>query len=177
MAADNRSIVITLKLETKDDADVSDATKETDNSNVAAQAGKGAAAKTLAIYAAKEVVETAAREAVDWGEYFWNRELTLNDDYIGQRDKQIALTQINRTISFASSIGGGAAAGTTILPGVGTAIGAMIGAIKSVTSIIRSNLQGQDQQNIMLRQMDAQLDFTRSRAGWSIQAASIGEDL
>lgn len=176
MAADTRSIVVTLKLDNSS-AGASDNENPTDGTDAANKTDKNSTAKAVAAFAVMKTAQLVTSEVVNWGEYYWNRELTLTDDYIGQRNKNIAMTQINRGISYASTIGSMAIAGTTIGGPIGTAVGAAIGIATSAVSIMRSNLQGQDQQNIHLRQMDAQLDFTRSRAGWSTQAASIGEDL
>ena len=92
-------------------------------------------------------------------------------------NKNIALMQINRATSAVSTIGSMTASGASVGGWVGAIIGAFIGTVTAGAGIIRSNIQGQEQQDIALRQMDAQLQFTRSRAGWSLQAASIGEDL
>lgn len=169
---DNRSIVITLKLDNgesnnNDTENQTSAKKKDDKDNVS---------KAVAVFAVAHLVQTAASESVAWGEYIWNRELTLKDDYIGQRNKSIATTQINRGISLISNVGTMTASGAAFGP-VGAIIGAAVGAVSGIAGIVRSNLQGQEQQNITLTQMDAQLGFTRSRAGWSTQAASIGEDL
>ena len=131
----------------------------------------------VALFAVAKSVEIGAREIVSWAEYNWNKELTLNDDYIGQRNKNIAITQINRAVGAFSTIASSTASGAAIGGLTGALIGAVVGTFSTVSGIIRSNVQGQDQQNIAIRQMDAQLDFTRSRAGWSLKAASIGEDL
>ena len=56
-------------------------------------------------------------------------------------------------------------------------IGAVIGISTQVAAIVRSNVQGRDQQNIQIRQWNEQMSFTRARAGFSTHAASIGEDL
>lgn len=173
--ADNRSIIITLKV---DDSGVgeTDISNQVDTSKKEASTNSDHSAKAAAKALAIQAVGIAANEATAWAEYYWNRELTLNDDYVGQRSKQIALTQINRGISLVSTIGSSTAAGAAFGP-AGAIIGAVLGTVTAIAGIARSNIQGQDQQNIMLRQINAGLDFTRSRAGWSTTAASIGEDL
>ena len=173
--ADNRSVVITLKLDKGDDDNsVSEQVKTDTGKN-----DKDKTNKSLKTYAAAQIASLVTSEMVNWGEYFWDRELTLNDDYIGQRDKAIITMQINRGISAGSSIVSSVASGLALSGGnpVGAAIGFVVGLTTQAASIIRSNVQGRDKQNIMLRQMNAQLEFTRSRAGWSTHAASIGEDL
>lgn len=175
MAADNRSIVITLKLQNEETSDT-DISNQTNTSGAESKSDKNKTAKAAYAAMAIQAGQTALNEVTAWAEYYWNRELTLNDDYVGQRNKQIALTQINRGISAISTIGSFTALGAQAGP-IGAAIGAVVGTVVASASIIRSNVQGKDQQDIAIRQMEAQLDFTRSRAGWSLQAASIGEDL
>lgn len=174
MAVDNRSVVITLKLD-QGNGDSNDVSNQV---NIGSKKDdKDSTAKMVAKYAVAQVASIATSEMVSWGEYYWNRQLTLTDDYVGQRNKQIAITQINRGINLVSSIGSSVIAGAAVGGVAGAIVGGIVGAATQIASITRSNLQGQDQQNIHLRQMNAQLDFTRSRAGWSLQAASIGEDL
>ena len=171
--ADNRSVVITLKL----DSNASEETKPTDTSTVKQSTDKNGSMKAVAAFAVAQMAQLAASELVAWGEYYQNKELTLSDDYIGQRNKNIATTQINRAVSAISTIGSMTATGAMTGGWVGAIIGAAIGTATTIAGIARSNIQGQEQQDIMLRQMDAQLGFTRSRAGWSLNAGSIGEDL
>lgn len=174
--ADNRSIVITLKLDNSG-ANENDVSGEVNGTKVANNNDKDSTSKAIAVFAVAQVVQTTVNELVNWGEYYWNRELMLDDDYIGQRNKQVALTHINRAIGTVSSIASATSSGAAIGGVPGAIIGFIVGTATQTAGIIRSNVQGQDQQTIMLRQMDAQLQFTRSRAGWSTKAASIGEDL
>lgn len=174
MALDNRSIVITLKLDSNEN-EVDN--KPTDTSGAQTKNDKDSSAKAVAKFAAIQSAQVATGEIVSWAEYYWNRELILNDDYVGQRNKNIALTQINRAVSAVGTIGSMTASGAAVGGAAGAIVGAVVGTLTVASGIIRSNIQGADQQNIALKQMDAQLQFTRSRAGWSLQAASIGEDL
>ena len=175
MAADNRSITITLKLdEGKEDLDTQ---KSVNTSSTASKEDNGGTAKAVAAFAVAQTAQAVASEVVAWAEYEWIKELTLSDDYIGQREKNIALTQINRGISAVSSIASATASGAAVGGWVGAIIGFVIGTGTQIASIARSNVQGQEQQDIQIRQMNAQLSYTRSRAGWSTQAASIGENL
>ena len=172
--ADNRSIVITLKLDNSDDNDAN-VSNQVDTSNK--KNDKDKTNKAVALYAAQQISSLVTSEVLNWAEYYWNRELTLNDDYIGQRNKTIITTQINRGINVASGLFSGLSGGMAIGGAAGAFVGLLIAGATQIASIARSNQQGQDQQNIMLRQMDAGLNFTRSRVGWSLKAASIGEDL
>ena len=175
MAKDSRSIVITLKLDNT--TNETDTSNQTDGAKVSGESDNDRTSKAVAAFAAAQIMQVVTGEVINWAEYYWNRELTLTDDYIGQRQKQIATTQIARGASAVGTIAGSALAGFDLGGWVGAIIGAVIGASAEVAQTVRSDLQGTDQQNIQLRQMDAQLGFTRSRAGWSTKAASIGEDL
>lgn len=175
--ADTKEILVRLKVDetSNEEADVSNqvgTSNEATNKN-----DKDKGSKALATYLVTQSLSVAASEVVSWAEYYWNRELTLNDDYIGQREKNIAMTQINRGISFASTIGSMTATGASLGGSWGALAGAILGTISGTVSIVRSNIQGADQQNIAIRQSNAQLDFTRARAGWSTSAASIGDNL
>lgn len=172
--ADNRSIVITLKID--NDTNATDTSNQTNTNKVSSKEDNDSNSKALAGWAVTQSMQVVASEVINWADYYWNKDIILNDDYIGQRSKQIATTQINRAINTISSVASTTMIGAHFGP-VGAAIGFLIGAGTQVASIARSNIQGQQQQNIQIRQMNAQLDFTRSRAGWSTQAASIGEDL
>lgn len=173
MAADNRSVVITLKLKNESNEN----NNPTNTSAVQNGNDKNSTAKAVAVFAVAQMAELAAAEVVAWGEYFWNKSLTLNDDYVGQRSKNIITTQINRGINAISNIVSSTASGAAIGGWVGAIVGAVVGTLTTGVDIARSNIQGQDQQNILLKQMDAQLSFTRARVGFSLKAGSIGEDL
>lgn len=176
MAQDNRSIVITLKIDNSG-SEAIDTSNQTSTTKVSNDTDKNSTAKAVAAFAVAQTVQAAVSEGMNWAEYYWNKELMLNDDYIGQRNKRIAMTQINRTISAVSGTISATASGAAVGGPIGAIIGFVIGAGTQIAGIARSNIQGQEQQDIMLRQIDAQLQFTRSRVGWSTQAASIGEDL
>jgi hypothetical protein len=175
MSADNRSVVITLRLEqSKEETDVSE---QVDTSSAASNNDKGSSSKAVAAWAAVQLVETVSSEVVSWVEYYWDRNLQLSDDYIGQRNKNIAITQISRIANKWSTIANSSAQGAMLGGAGGAVAGFVVGMLKSEAAIARSNIQGMDQQNILLRQLEAQLQFTRARAGWSLNAGSIGEDL
>lgn len=173
--ADNRSVVITLKLQ-NDTGDETDVSNQTSTKNAESKNDKNSKAKAAYKAMAIQATSIALNEVTAWAEYYWNKELTLTDDYIGQRNKNIAMSQINKGISALTTIGSFTALGAAAGPW-GAAIGAVVGTAVAAVGIARSNIQSKEQQDIQIRQMNAQLEFTRSRAGWSTQAASIGEDL
>lgn len=108
--------------------------------------------------------------------YEMNKQFVLNDDYVSQR-KVTALKNItSRALSIGTSIVSGAKAGSMVLPGVGTAVGAITMAVVSAINLGVDIYQNYDQANIGLRQRNAQLDFTRERAGYSLTSGSVGEN-
>lgn len=165
---DTKNIVITLKYEGETTSNVEDKAKQ-DKVDPALKnnqdSSDGGAAKAIAIQAGERVLN----EITSLAEYEWNKSLNLSDDYIGQRQKQVAMQCVNTTISTISTVGSFAA--------IGGPIGAVVGLLVSGVSLGKQIWQNYDQENIRLRQMDAQLSYTRARAGWSTNAASIGEDL
>lgn len=175
MPTDNRSVVITLKLD--NGGEQTDTSQQTNTSAAANNSDKNGSAKAIAAFAAVEMVRMATSEVVSCADFFATNELSLRDDYVGQRNKQIALTHINRVASAGATIVSSAAQGAMIGGPVGAIVGAALGTIFVGVSTLRSNFEGETNQKIHLEQMDAQLQFTRSRAGWSLKAASIGEDL
>lgn len=170
----NRAITITLKLDGSGDDDNN---TENQTNTATKKDDKDGTAKAIASFAVVQSLQVVASEAVAWAEYYWNRELTLNDDYVGQRNKNIAISQINKGISVVSKIGTMAATGAMVGGPWGAVIGAVVGAGASALEMARTTKQTMEQQDIAIRQMDAQLSYTRQRAGWSLEAASIGEDL
>ena len=171
--ADRKDIVVTLRLESTEAGNK----KEPQVDVGSPDDNKGdSTAKAVFKAVGVQALNVAVSEVVAWADYYWERELILNDDYIGQREKRIAMQCINKAKGFLTSTASGLAMGSVAGP-IGAAVGAAIGAATSIAGTLREDLQGKDQQEIMLKQMNAQLSFTRQRAGWSLEAASIGEDL
>lgn len=69
---------------------------------------------------------------------------------------------------------GTAIAGGFVLGGIAGSVIALIGTTASLGIEIAQNY---DQENIKLRQMNAQLEYSRMRAGYSLTSESIGENL
>ena len=173
--ADERKIVIVLRTE-GGNGSATGAAEEQEQESPAELSSKSTKI-AIAAMAAKQILSTAVSEGLQWANYEIDKNLNLDDNYIAQREKNIALQLIGKAGSFASTIFGGATAGAIVGGPIGAAIGATLGLVQAVSSTVRENIQSYEQQDIMLRQMDAQLSYTRQRAGWSVSAASIGEDL
>lgn len=112
-------------------------------------------------YAKQEVLQVASYET--------NKYFNLHDDYIGQRNLTIAKNVISKGMGMATTIAsgfmmGGAIGGAIALVGTATALGVEI-------------YQNYDQENIRIRQTNAQLAYSRMRSGYSLTSQSIGENL
>ena len=175
--ADTREIVVRLKVDETSNEEANTSNQVGTSNEATNKNDKNKGSKALATYLVTQSLSIVTSEVVAWSEYYWNRELTLTDDYIGQREKNIAMTQINRAISYASTIGSSIATGASLGGGWGAVAGAILGTVQVAASVTRSNAQGKDQQDILMRQLDAQLNFTRARVGWSTHAESIGDNL
>lgn len=100
--------------------------------------------------------------------YEINKWFSLRDDYIGQRTVNTALNFISRAKNMVSTI----AAGAVLAGGAGAAI-ALVGSFATLGIDIAQNY---DRERIMLKQMDAQLDYQRQRAGYSLTSGRVGEN-
>ena len=177
MAADERKVVIWLKSEDSNGGQKDNASPEDNKVNPEENANKSPSA-AIAIFAAERLASAITSEALNWAKFEIDKSLNLDDNYMAQRDLSIALQLIGKETSFMSTIVGFAVSGAMIGGGpIGAAVGAAIGTAVSIASTVRENTQSIIQEDIMLRQMESQLSYTRQRAGWSTKAASIGEDL
>lgn len=172
---DEKRVVIVLKAE-NDGNGIENKTKESEKASTGIDF-ETSTSSAIAALAAKEILSTVVEEGISWADYEWDKSLTLHDDYIGQRNKRIAIQMVNRVGSSVSTIFTSTAQGLLVGGAPGAIAGAIIGTAKVASSTTREILQAQEQERIKLRQMDAQLSYTRSRVGWSTNAASIGEDL
>lgn len=100
--------------------------------------------------------------------YEINKWFTLNDDYIGQRNVNAALNVISKAKSIYTTVAAGVV--------VGGAVGGIIAAVGSLLTLGIDIAQNYDRQNIQIKQMDAQLQYQRQRAGYSLTSGRIGED-
>lgn len=130
----------------------------------------------LLIWAAKKAATLIKNVTINEAKYQLNMHYKMTDNYIGQQNMDIALSVAEKSVSAVTSIVGGALAGAKL----GGAPGAVIGAVIGVGGFgITTALQishNYEQERIRLRQMDAQLQFNRQRAGYSLTAGSVGEN-
>lgn len=176
MPQDTRNIVITLKNEAGNNLSQDLDTNSTTDTSSTSSKNSNSMAKAAWANMAMSLAQTTLNEIVSWADYDINKYMNLHDDYIGQRNMNIATHYINGSVSAASTIASSALVGAAAGP-IGAIIGAIFGTGVVLAKNIRSNIQANDQQNIQLKQLDLQLQYTRRRAGWSTTAAGIGEDL
>lgn len=112
-------------------------------------------------YAKQEITQIASYEV---SKYF-----NLKDDYIGQRNLSIAKNIISKGASIGTAIASGFATGGII--------GGAVAIVGTTASLGIEIAQNYDQENIRLRQMNAQLEYSRQRAGYSLTSGSVGENL
>lgn len=113
---------------------------------------------------AKKVGQTLLSEAL----YEVNKYFDLTDNVEGKRNLNIAIGMAHRGTTVLSS--------TLIGAQIGGVPGAVVGFVASSISEAINVYQGYDQQNIQLRQLNTQLEYTRERAGYSLTSGSIGEN-
>ena len=102
------------------------------------------------------------------GNYEINKWFSLNDDYIGQRNLNNALNVISKAKNIGMTVAGGFV--------VGGPIGAAVAGLGSLILTGIDVAQHIDRQNLQLRQMDAQLQYQRQRAGYSLTSGRVGEN-
>ena len=113
---------------------------------------------------AKKVGQTLLSEAL----YEVNKYFDLTDNVEGKRNLNIAMGIVHRGTNVLTS--------TLIGAQIGGVPGAVVGFVASSINEAINIYQGYDQQNIQLRQLNTQLEYTRERAGYSLTSGSIGEN-
>ena len=180
MAIDNRNITITLKNESNgvnSSASSLNVSSKTSTSSSQSESNNNSSIIGACAYMAVQAGEAVANELISWGDYKIDKYMNLHDDYIGQRNMNVAQHYINGAVSAGSTIASMTATGAAMGGWIGAIVGAVVGTGIAISRSHRSNVQGNDQQEMALKQLDLQLQYTRRRAGWSLTAASIGEDL
>lgn len=118
------------------------------------------------------VIQKAAHSVKEMGasqiRFQVNRYFEITDDYLGQQSLNICLGIARKVESAAMSIAGGAL--------VAGPVGAIIMGAVELGKTGLDIYQNYSQQNLQLRKMDAQLDYSRQRAGYSLTAGSQGEN-
>lgn len=124
---------------------------------------------------ANQVFQYLKQNIVTEARYQINKYFVTHDDYVGQRNMNIALGLVDDAVAFGSSAMSGAMAGSTFGP-VGTVVGAVVGAMTTAITKGVSVFNTLDSQNLLVSQNNAQLAFTRQRSGYSLTSGSTGEN-
>lgn len=111
----------------------------------------------------------AATMALQEVDYRIARSFYLKDDYIGQRNYQVAKAEILAVLGYAGVIGANIRHGNYA--------GAITYAIAAPVSNLLSYSHKIEEQNLTIKRMEATLDFSRQRAGYSLTSGSVGENL
>ena len=122
---------------------------------------KEAIAKHLIIQKTYETIKNLTIKNVG---YIINRRNMLGEDYMAQQDISNASSTIERVSGLATSIVSGAMIGSAI-PGIGTAIGGLVGAFAYIGNDLTSTIQKYDQAYIQLNESNYESAFQRTRLG------------
>lgn len=114
----------------------------------------------------KSVAKQSVQDIYNMAIYHFEKEWSLTDDYQSQRNCTIALNVISKSISVATN--------AFIGLSVGGVAGLAVSVVASGVDLGFEIYKNLDQQNIKIKQMDAQLEYTRVRSGYSITDESIG---
>lgn len=141
------------------------------------QSDFNASQKTQLKKVSAQIANQIVNEGIDIAEFHINREFNLTDNYIAQRDYSIATQMVSQAANKVASIASWTATGAQIGGPWGAVAGFAIGSGFAIFDTVKGNIQADRIQRDMINIREASLDFTRSRAGWSTKAGSIGEDL
>lgn len=132
---------------------------------------KQQAVTTVAVQLAEKALQEVVNLALGEIDYRIQRSFYLKDNYIGQRNYQIAKAQVNSLVSW------GVTVGTMIytMGPIGLATAAIYTSAKAIHNML-NYAHTIEEQDITRLQLDANLQFNRTRAGYSLTAGSIGEN-
>lgn len=120
-------------------------------------------------YVSNFIINQAKSIIKEESKYWLDRKFNLEDDYVTQRNVNIASNIISRSISDIGSI-----ASATMIAGP---VGFVISSVAVGVGLITDTIKNYQQQNDNIRIMNNQLNFSRVRSGYSLTAGSIGENL
>jgi len=130
----------------------------------------------LTLWAMKRAANLIKDIGVGEVKYQLSKYYKLNDNYIAQQNMDIALNIASKVISTGIGIFAGAKAGLKVGGPAGAVIGASVAVVGATVKTGMDIIHNFEQENIRLRQMNAQLQFNRQRAGYSLTAGSVGEN-
>lgn len=132
---------------------------------------KSQAMTTIAVQLGEKALHEAVQFSLSEIDYHIQRSFYLKDDYIGQRNYSIAKAQITNAASSAFALGAALMTGNPVAIGM-TVIAQGVKAIRNITEYVHAV----EMQDLQIKQLDANLQFNRTRAGYSLTAGSIGEN-
>lgn len=147
---------------------------EENASETASQAQQ--ALTTVVVQMGEKALSQVVNMGVGTADYYITRAYVLKDDYIGQRNYQIAKSILMGVASDVGGVAGWAISGFKIGQAPGAIIGTILGtAITALSRGLDYNKQMQ-QQELQVRLLNQTLEFNRQRAGYSLSSGSVGED-
>ena len=163
--AQNGTIIIKIVQDQSDGE-----TPQVDTSGVkATQKSQQSDLKTAAI---TTVIQRAASSLKEMGvsqvRFQINRYFDMTDNYLGQQSMNIALSSANRLYNAGASVVGGFM--------VAGPAGAVIMGLVEVAKVGLDIYHNYSEQDLKLRKMNAELQFNRQRAGYSLTVGSQGEN-
>ena len=130
----------------------------------------------LGSWLAHQAFNTVKSQIEAEANYEISRYFTIYDDVAGERNLAMAKAYINHAVSMGYQVYYGAVTGAGIAGPVGGFAGAVLaGSVAGVGMALEAR-RALEQQDLRIAQAEAQLGYTRQRAGWSLTAGSIGEN-
>lgn len=163
--AELRQVEVVFKVGAAETKKASENIRKPKTNKVQDEESEDAAFRNIAQNQAWNYVKADIRQIVG---YEINKWFTLTDDYIGQRNVTAAMNVINKAKSIGVTLAAGfMAAGP---------IGLIVAAVGSAIDLGVGVSQNYDRQNIRIKQMNAQLEYQRQRAGYSLTSGRVGEN-
>ena len=175
MARETRAITITIRAKGEGKPSSPKPSKPEDENEEAKSETKseGQNLSSWLVHKALDEAKSQISTAVD---YEFSRYYSTHDDYIGQRNYEIAKANISLAVSVGTSIYAGAKMGAAVGGPIGAAAGAAMATITSGVNLALQYNRAMEQQQLKIDQMNAQLSYTRQRSGYSLTSGSVGED-
>lgn len=130
----------------------------------------------LGSWLAHQAFNTIKSQVEAEANYEISRYFTVYDDVAGERNLTMAKAYVNHAVSMGYQVYYGAITGAGIAGPVGGIAGAVLaGSVAGVGMALEAR-RAFEQQDLRIAQAEAQLGYTRQRAGWSLTAGSIGEN-
>lgn len=175
MARETRAITITIRAKGEGKPSNPKPSKPEEKNQEAKEETKsgGQNLSSWLVHKALDEAKSQISTAVD---YEFSKYYSTHDDYIGQRNYEIAKANISLAVSVGTSIYSGAAMGASLGGPIGAAVGAMASTVFTGVNLALQYNRAMEQQQLKIDQMNAQLSYTRQRSGYSLTSGSVGED-